>query len=132
MGTGALAYPRTSAFEPSVATHPTDPDRIAVVYQRFAGGGTCGLDTTLRISHDGGATWRTAPGRPYAGSGRGPNIHAVIAWGPGPRPSSARLYRFSIGARLTERRHVRGAWELLQTVADEIVGTAGGIADGSR
>ena len=32
------------------------------------------------------------PGRPYAGSGRGPNFHAVIAWGPGPRPGSARLY----------------------------------------
>jgi hypothetical protein len=89
---GDAAYPRTSAFEPSVATHPTDPDRLAVVYQRFARGATCGIDTPVRVSHDGGATWRTAPGRPYAGSGRGPNIHAVIAWGPGPRPGSARLY----------------------------------------
>ena len=75
-----------------MATHPTDPRRIAVVYQRYAHGGTCGLDTTLRISHDGGSTWRTATGRPYAGSGRGPNFHAVIAWGPGPRTGSARLY----------------------------------------
>ncbi len=75
-----------------MAAHPTDPDRVAVVYQRFARSGTCGLDTTIRISRDGGGTWRTAAGRPYRGSGRGPNFHAVIAWGPGPRRGSARLY----------------------------------------
>lgn len=90
--TDRLAFPFDNAFEPTVATHPTDPRRLAVVYQRYARGGTCGLDTTLRISHDGGATWRDAKGRPYARSGRGPNFHAVIAWGPGPRHGSARLY----------------------------------------
>lgn len=90
--TDALAFPLDNAFEPTVATHPADPRRISVVYQRYASGGTCGLDTTLRISHDGGRTWRTATGRPYAGSGRGPNFHAAIAWGPGPRKGSARLY----------------------------------------
>jgi hypothetical protein len=90
--TDRLAFPFDNAFEPTVATHPTDPRRLAVVYQRYARGGTCGLDTTVRISRDGGATWTTARGRPYARSGRGPNFHAVIAWGPGPRPGSARLY----------------------------------------
>jgi hypothetical protein len=90
--TDGLAFPLDNAFEPTVATHPTDPRRLAVVYQRFARGGACGMDTTLRISHDGGATWKTARGRPFARSGRGPNFHAVIAWGPGPRRGSARLY----------------------------------------
>ena len=87
-----LTFPWDDASEPIVATHPTDPKRLAVVYERRAPGGTCGMDTTLRISHDGGATWTTAKGRPYAGSGRGPNFHAAIAWGPGPRKGSARLY----------------------------------------
>ncbi|MFH1474631.1 MAG: hypothetical protein ABIG85_02100, partial [Chloroflexota bacterium] len=35
---------------------------------------------------------KDAKGRPYARSGRGPNFHAVIAWGPGPRRGSDRLY----------------------------------------
>ena len=92
VNTDRLAFPWNNAFEPTVATHPTDPRRVAVVYQRYARGGTCGLDTTLRISHDGGATWKSARSRPYMRSGRGPNFHAVIAWGPGPRRGSARLY----------------------------------------
>ena len=90
--TDRLAFPFDNAFEPAVAAHPTDPRRLAVVYQRYARGGTGGMDTTLRISHDGGATWKDVKGRPYARSGRGPNFHAVIAWGPGPRRGSARLY----------------------------------------
>jgi hypothetical protein len=85
-------FPWNDAFEPTVATHPTDPRRLAVIYQRRASNGTCGLDTSLRISHDGGATWKNAKGRPYARSGRGPNFHAVVAWGPGPKRGSARLY----------------------------------------
>jgi hypothetical protein len=80
------------AFEPIVATHPSDPNRIAVAYQRFSASGTCGLDPGLRISHDGGRTWREATGRPWRGSGRGPNFHSAIAWGPGPHAGSARLY----------------------------------------
>lgn len=86
------AYPWDYASEPTVATHPTDPLRIAVIYQRRAPGGTCGRDVGLRISHDGGLTWKNAKGRPFGGSGRGPNFHAVIAWGPGPKAGSARLY----------------------------------------
>lgn len=86
------AFPANDALEPTVATHPTDPRRIAAVYLRRTGSSTCGIDTPVRISHDGGLTWKTAKGRPWRGSGRGPNIHAVLAWGPGPKPGSARLY----------------------------------------
>jgi hypothetical protein len=87
-----LAAPQDRAFEPIVATHPTDPRRIAVVYERYSPSGACGLDPTLRISHDAGRTWAEAKGHPWAGSGRGPNFHAAIAWGPGPAAGSARLY----------------------------------------
>jgi hypothetical protein len=86
------ARPSDRSFEPIVAAHPTDPNRIAVAYQRFSSSGTCGLDPALRISRDGGRTWKEATGRPWRGSGRGPNFHSTIAWGPGPRAGSARLY----------------------------------------
>jgi hypothetical protein len=86
---GDLAAPYDRGFEPVVATHPSDPQRIAVVYQRY---GARVSSPALRISHDGGLTWRDAPAVPWAGSGRGPGIHAAIAWGPGPRPGSSRLY----------------------------------------
>ncbi len=89
--TGAGA-PFDWAWEPDVATHPTDPNRMAVIYQRYAGSGLCGIDPAIRISHDGGRTWRTAKGHPASGSGRGVNFHATMVWGPGPRPGSARLY----------------------------------------
>jgi hypothetical protein len=80
---------RGRAWEPTVATHPTDPDRIAVIYQH-RGGGQCGLEAVVRTSHDAGLTWQTATGHP--GTGRGANYHATIAWGPGPTPGSSRLY----------------------------------------
>jgi hypothetical protein len=78
-------------FEPIVATHPTDPRRIAVSYMRQGPSGACGIDPGLRFSADGGRTFHEAPRRPWAGSGRGPNIHVAIAWGPGPG-GRARLY----------------------------------------
>lgn len=82
-----------AAFEPIVATHPSDPDRLAVAYERDrAAAGGCAAEPVLAISHDGGRTWQTAPRSPWAGSGRFPDHHATIAWGPGPRPGSARLY----------------------------------------
>jgi hypothetical protein len=68
-----------------VATHPTDPNRIAVVYVH---GGTAPI---TRISHDGGRSWKSTKGHPGAGSGRGMGIHAALAWGPGPS-GKARLY----------------------------------------
>jgi hypothetical protein len=79
------------AWEPVVATHPTDPDRIAVVYEHRGAGAPCSMNPTIRISHDGGRTWRSAKRSPAAGSGRGIGLHAAIAWGPGPSGRS-RLY----------------------------------------
>ena len=79
------------AWEPSVATHPTDPDRIAVVYQHRGPGAACRLNPVIRISGDGGKTWRSTRRSPAAGSGRSLDLHAVVAWGPGPSGGS-RLY----------------------------------------
>jgi hypothetical protein len=85
-------YPSDSVTEPAVAVSPFDPNLVALVYQRLTSSSTCGLDTGIRISHDGGRTWQNAPGRPWKGSGRGPNYHGVVAWGPGPKPGSSRLW----------------------------------------
>jgi hypothetical protein len=79
------------AWEPVVATHPTDPDRLAVVYEHRGPGAACRLNPIIRISHDGGRTWRSTRRSPAAGSGRGVSLHAAIAWGPGPGGGS-RLY----------------------------------------
>ncbi len=79
------------AWEPVVAAHPTDPDRLAVVYQHRGLGAACRLNPTVRISHDGGVTWRPTRSSPTAGSGRGVSLHAALAWGPGPTGAS-RLY----------------------------------------
>ncbi len=46
----------------------------------------------IRISHDGGKTWRTAAGHP-----RGGGSHPMVAWGPGPRTGRARLYYTAMG-----------------------------------
>ncbi len=88
------AYPFNRAFDPIVATHPTDGDRIAVLYHRYrSGSGSCtSLSTGLRVTGDGGGTWREAAGLPWAGSGRAPNWHGTLAWGPGPKPGTSRLY----------------------------------------
>jgi hypothetical protein len=87
-------FPFNRAFDPIVATHPTDGRRIAVVYHRYrTDSGSCAtLSTGLRVTRNAGGTWREATGLPWAGSGRAPNWHAAIAWGPGPTPGSARLY----------------------------------------
>jgi len=79
------------AWEPVVATHPTDPNRVAVVYVHRGPGAACGTNPVVRISSDGGRTWRSTRGHPGAGSGRGMGIHAALAWGPGPS-DKARLY----------------------------------------
>ena len=88
-----LKFPYNDAFDPIVATHPTNSDRIAVSYHyQPPSGSHCGIIPGLRLSADGGATWHEAGRRPWAGSGRYPNWHATIAWGPGPTPGSGRLY----------------------------------------
>ncbi len=86
------AWPRNSAYEPTVTTHPTDPNTLAVVYQGYESWMHCGSGSVVRISHDGGATWRSTKVGPGLGGGRGQSYHATIAWGPGPTEGSARLY----------------------------------------
>lgn len=87
------SYPYNDAFEPIVATHPTNAQRLAVVYEYRPSTSKCnGIVPGLRVSTDGGATWKKAAGKPWAGSGRVPNYHGTIAWGPGPTAGSARLY----------------------------------------
>jgi hypothetical protein len=79
------------AWEPVVATHPTDPRRIAVVYEHRGPGAGCSINPVIRISRDGGRTWRSTPSRPGSTSRRGMGLHAALAWGPGPR-GATRLY----------------------------------------
>ena len=76
--------------EPIVAANPFDASRLAVVYVK--GPGESNQHPVIRISHDGGATWRTAAGHP-----RGGGSHPIVAWGPGPRPGKARLYYTAMG-----------------------------------
>jgi hypothetical protein len=79
------------AWEPVVATHPTDPARIAVAYEHRGPGAACSINPVIRISRDGGRTWRSTGSSPGRGSARGMGLHAAIAWGPGPQ-GQARLY----------------------------------------
>jgi hypothetical protein len=80
------------SWEPVVATHPTDPLRVAVVYMRKGGrDATCSTNPVVRISRDAGTTWRTTASSPGSGTSRGMGLHAAIAWGTGPRGKD-RLY----------------------------------------
>lgn len=79
------------AWEPVVATHPTDPKRVAVVYVHRGPGATCSTNPVIRISRDAGRTWRRTASSPGAKSGRGMGLHPAIAWGPGPG-GATRLY----------------------------------------
>lgn len=86
------AFPRNSASEPTVVAHPTDPKKLAVVYQGSETWMRCGLGSVVRISQNGGVTWKSTKRGPGLGGSRGQNFHATIAWGPGPTEGSARLY----------------------------------------
>jgi hypothetical protein len=88
-----LSFLYDNAFEPIVATHPFSSQKLAVVYEYRPSTSRCnGIVPGLRTSVDGGSTWQKASGKPWAGSGRIPNYHGTIAWGPGPTAGSARLY----------------------------------------
>ena len=102
------------AWEPVVATHPTDPDRIAVIYEHRGPGTACRINPLVRISHDGGLTWRSTASSPSSGSGRGVGIHAAIAWGPGPTGND-RLY----WANMTTPRCGDGRFSLSTTYSDD-------------
>ena len=80
---------RNRSREPIVTAHPFDASRLAVVYPQGPGEKS---RPVIRISHDGGKTWRTAAGHP-----RGGGSHPMVAWGPGPRTGRARLYYTAMG-----------------------------------
>ena len=80
---------RNRSREPIVTAHPFDASRLAVVYPKGPGEKS---RPVIRISHDGGKTWRTAAGHP-----RGGGSHPMVAWGPGPRTGRARLYYTAMG-----------------------------------
>src|SRR3954468_12057175 len=54
----------TRSREPIATAHPYDPSRVAVVYAYGPGEDS---RPVIRISHDGGRTWRTVSGRPRGG-----------------------------------------------------------------
>jgi hypothetical protein len=87
-----FSFPYDDAFEPVVATHPFNANKLAVTFAYRPSGSRCGITPGLRFSNDAGTTWQNAAKKPWAGSGRVPNWHAAIAWGPGPTAGSARLY----------------------------------------
>lgn len=87
-----LNYPRNSFYEPTVATHPFRSESLAVVYQGSDKNMRCGIGPIIRISHDGGKTWKETKQRPASAINRGHNFHSTIAWGPGPGVGSSRLY----------------------------------------
>ena len=102
------------AWEPVVATHPTDPERIAVVYEHRGPGTACRLNPTVRISRDGGRTWRSTKRSPAGRSGRGVSLHAAVAWGLGPDGGS-RLY----WANMTVPRCGDNRFSLSTTFSDD-------------
>ena len=82
----------SGAFEPVVATHPTDPTLLAIAYTRATQSrGDMTLAVGIRVSRDGGRTWRETRRHPWDGSRRRPSLHSALAWGPGPN-GRARLY----------------------------------------
>ncbi len=75
---------------------PPVPDRVGLLPT---------LSTGLRVTDDGGAHWHEGAGLPWAGTGRAPNWHATLAWGPGPTPGhGAPLLGGHDRARLPLRR----------------------------
>lgn len=77
-----------AASEPAVSASPYDPDLVAVIGQDIKWSTTTCGRPVVSISHDAGRTWATT--RPPWGSCQ--DIHAIIAWGPGPTAGSSRLW----------------------------------------
>ena len=75
--------------EPIVTANPFTASRLAAVYAQGPGEQS---HPVIRISHDGGRTWRTAAGHPLGGGS-----HPMVVWGPGPRAGTARLYYAAMG-----------------------------------
>ena len=73
----------TRSSEPAISADPLDARRLALVYLHGSGP----VQSVVRISHDGGLTWRNVRTNPGGGG-----YHLMVAWGPGPVPGHSRLY----------------------------------------
>lgn len=114
------------AREPIVAAHPFDKARLAVTYPV----GEEASHPAIRISRDGGKTWKATASRP-----RGGGSHPMVAWGPGPSRGKARLYYTAMGGSAGNYHWVVSysdnegfTWHQAY-VADHTRGWFGGIAD---
>ncbi len=113
--------------EPIVAANPLNANRLAVV---FAAGPNEHSHPVVRISHDGGRTWVTRSAHLYGGGS-----HPMVAWGPGPRAGTARLYYTAMGGvpndyhfEVSHSDNEGVTWHL-DYVANHTRGWFGGIAD---
>ena len=113
--------------EPIVTAHPYNALRLAVVYAAGPGEES---HPVVRISHDGGKTWRSTSGHP-----RGGGSHPMVAWGPGPTRGSARLWytamvgkanNYHFGVSYSDNE---GATWHLAYIADNTRGWFGGMED---
>jgi hypothetical protein len=78
----------SAGTEPSIAASPFDPDLVAVVAENVSWATSCSTQS-VSVSHDAGATWSAT--RPPWGA-KCQDMHAVLAWGPGPKAGSSRLW----------------------------------------
>ena len=113
--------------EPIVAASPLNASKLAVVFPVGPGAVS---HPVIRISHDGGRTWHTAIGRPLGGGS-----HPMVAWGPGPRAGTTRLYYTAMGGtpgnyhfEVSHSDNEGRTWHL-DHVANTTRGWFGGIAD---
>jgi len=113
--------------EPIVTAHPSNPLRLAVVYAAGPGEES---HPVIRISRDGGKTWRSTSGHP-----RGGGSHPMVAWGPGPTRGSARLWytamvgdpnNYHFGVSYSDNEGT--TWHL-SYIADNTRGWFGGMED---
>jgi len=115
------------AREPIIAANPLNPLRLAVVFP--VGPGEVS-HPQVRISHDGGKTWASRSAHLYGGGS-----HPMLAWGPGPRAGTTRLYYTAMGGapndyhfEVSHSDNEGITWHL-DFIADQTRGWFGGIAD---
>ena len=110
-----------------MTAHPSNPLRLAVVYAAGPGEES---HPVVRISRDGGKTWRSTSGHP-----RGGGSHPMVAWGPGPTRGSSRLWytamvgdpnNYHFGVSYSDNEGT--TWHL-SYIADNTRGWFGGMED---
>ncbi len=113
--------------EPIIAASPTNPLKLAAVFPDGPGEVS---HPVVRISHDGGKSWATRSAHLYGGGS-----HPMIAWGPGPRAGTTRLYYTAMGGspndyhfEVSHSDNEGLTWHL-DYVANHTRGWFGGIED---